>query len=363
VATIYDVAKAAGVSTKTVSRVLNSDAPVNHATREAVLAAMARLSYVPSNAARSMRSNRSGLIGLITGAISASPRDPQPAGLPDIFIVQGIQSALADSDITLLISDTGGNAERVPHLFRTLLEHRVEGLIYVAAYHQKVSLPRHAGGRPVVLVNCFDDDATPAVVPDDAACQQALVEALIAHGHRRIGFLTLPEELVARGLRLKGHRRALIAAGIDYDPALVITGDHHGGPGEAELLREAIEQLLSLADPPTVLCCGNDRLAMGVYGILRSRGLAVPGEISVAGFDDYRTISETLFPPLTTVELPYAAMGARAARTLLDLIRGEPREAGRSKELVRGPVRWRQSVTVRGPDVARIKSNRRRISP
>jgi LacI family transcriptional regulator len=102
---------------------------------------------------------------------------------------------------------------------------------------------------------------------------------------------------------------------------------------------------------------------MGVYGILRSRGLAVPGEISVAGFDDYRMICETLFPPLTTVELPYAAMGERAVRTLLRLIRGEAHEAGHSKELVRGPVRWRQSVTVRGPDVTRNKSNRRRISP
>ena len=96
-ATIYDVAKAANVSPKTVSRVLNGDAPVGKDTRDAVTAAMAALGYVPSSAARMMRSNRSGLIGLITGAISTSPEPIQPAGLPELLLVQGIQQAIAPS--------------------------------------------------------------------------------------------------------------------------------------------------------------------------------------------------------------------------------------------------------------------------
>ena len=107
-ATIYDVAALAKVSAKTVSRVLNGDAPVSRETREAIEAAIAELGFVPSNAARMMRSQRSGLIGLITGAISMSPEPTQPAGLPELFIVQGIQRALEPSGMTVMIADTGG---------------------------------------------------------------------------------------------------------------------------------------------------------------------------------------------------------------------------------------------------------------
>ena len=180
-ATIYDVARVAKVSPKTVSRVLNGDAPVGRETRVAVEAAIAQLGYVPSNAARMMRSNRSGLVGLITGAISTTQEPTQPAGLPDLFIVQGIQQAMAQSGMTLMIADTGGQLDKAAPLIQTFLCHRVEGLIYVAEYHQHVALPR------------------------------------------------------------------------------------------------------------------------------------VPDEISVAGYDNYRVIAETLYPPLTTVDLPYAAMGVRAA--------------------------------------------------
>src|SRR5688572_16209502 len=125
-ATIYDVAKAANVSPKTVSRVLNGDAPVGKETRDAVEAAMASLDYVPSNAARMMRSNRSGLIGLITGAISATTENIQIAGLPELLLVQGIQQTIALSGKTLMIADSGGHRDRVPHLLETFVRHRVE---------------------------------------------------------------------------------------------------------------------------------------------------------------------------------------------------------------------------------------------
>ena len=107
-ATIYDVARAAGVSPKTVSRVLNGDAPVKQRPKEAVQRAITELGYILSTAARAMRSNRSGLVGLITGAISLSPTRSAEGGLPDLFIVQGIQKAMETSGKTLLIADTGG---------------------------------------------------------------------------------------------------------------------------------------------------------------------------------------------------------------------------------------------------------------
>lgn len=343
-ATIYDVAKAANVSPKTVSRVLNGDAPVGQATRESVQTAMRDLGYVPSNAARMMRSNRSGLIGLITGALSQKLEPTEPTGLPDLYIVQGVQQVLADSGKTLMIADTGGVSDRVAALLQTFLQHRVEAVIYVADFHKEIQLDIARVSQPVMLVNCFDQIGTPSILPDDAACQHALVQDLIAAGHRRVGYLTLAPEMRATPLRLAGYRRALEQAGLPYDPALVVQAR---GPEETdapELLLPALARMLALPDRPTVICCGNDEMALRVYGLLRSRGLKVPEDISVAGFDNYRAIAETLYPPLTTVELPYRRMGQRAAERILSLIGDTDRTAG-GPEKVAGPVHWRSSVT------------------
>jgi LacI family transcriptional regulator len=355
-ATIYDVARIAGVSAKTVSRVLNSDAPVGKGTREAVEAAIAELGFVPSNAARMMRSQRSRLIGLITGAISMSPEPTQPAGLPELFIVQGIQKALAGSGMTLMIADTGGVIERAAPLIDTFVRHRVEGLIYVAEYHQRVKLPALPAGTPMVLVNCFDDRSTVAIVPDDRRGQHDLVARLVLAGHRRIGYLTLRTEMVAAQLRREGYAQALAEAGIAYDPVLVENCDLEGRDGETQLLWDAIDRMLRLSNPPSVLCCGNDKMALRVYGILRSMGRRVPSEVSVAGYDNHRVIAETLYPPLTTVDLPYTAMGVRAAQRLISLISGEIREE-KGPTLVAGPVYWRESVTeLRPANVSQLKS-------
>lgn len=357
-ATIYDVARKASVSPKTVSRVLNGDAPVNGKTREAVHAAMAELGYIPSNAARSMRSQRSGLVGLVTGAISMSPAG-EPVGLPDIYIVQGIQRALAEHGMTLLISDTGGHMERVPGLVQTFLEHRVEGLIYVADYHREVSLPANLRGRHVVLANCFDAVGTPAVVPDDEGGQFALTAGLVTRGHRRIGFLTLPEHQAARPLRLAGYERALAAARIPFDPDLVVTGAIADPAHEYDYLWDALERILRQEPRPSVVCCANDKMAMRVYGLLRERGLRVPQDIGVAGYDDYRIICEHLHPTLTSVELPYGAMGVRAAEKLMRLISGTPKPNEAATEVVPGPVVWRESVPTGDTVVTPIDIRRR----
>ena len=343
-ATIYDVAREAGVSPKTVSRVLNGDAPVHQNTRARVEAAIVKLDFIRSHAARTMRSQRSGLIGIITGAISSSPNYGEPAGLPDIQIVQGAQRIFAQENLTTLISDTGGRQERVPELVQTLLEHRVEGLIYVAEYHQKVSFPKSAARNPLVLVNCYDDEGTPSVLPDDTNGHHNLIKGLIARGHRRIGYLTLPEQQAAQPLRLIGHKRALEEAGIGFDPALVIPAALMDPFHEYDLLWDALDRLLALSNPPSVICCANDKMAMRIYGLLRERGLRVPEDISVAGYDDYSVIANYLHPGLSTVVLPYEAMGARAAQRLLRLIRGQTEPSETSTELVPGPPVWRGSV-------------------
>lgn len=347
--TIYDVARRAGVSPKTVSRVLNGDGPVGEQTRQHVEEAMRELGYVRSNAARMMRAQKSGIVGLITGAISTKNQPSTQQGLPDLFIVQGIQRALESSGMTVMIADTAGRQDRVPHLFSTFLSHRVEGLIYVAEYHQEVTLPRISDNTPLVLANCFDAHGTPSVVPDDRRLQAELVRRLIAAGHRRIAYLSLRPDMVAGKLRPLGYRDVLQEAGLTVDPALLQHVDFDQPEIGPQLLWDTIDRMLQLDQPPTVLCCGNDQMAMMVYGILRSMGRKVPDEIGVAGFDNYRAIAETLYPPLTTVDLPYNALGARAGERLLQLISGEGRD-DHSPVRVAGPVHWRASVNEVRPE-------------
>lgn len=344
-ATIYDVARAAGVSPKTVSRVINGDAPVKEKTKVAVRKAIAELGYVPSTAARAMRSNKSGLVGLITGAISLSPNRSDTSGLPDLFIVQGIQKAMETSGKTLLIADTGGRMERVPELMRTFEEHRVEGLIYVAEHHRKVSLPEVSSSTKLVLANCYDEKGTPSVLPNDYQGQRNLVTNLIEKGHRRIAYLTLSPRLVATELRSRGYRDALEEAGIEYDPSLLIAADIDAPDNDVEfqLLWDALDRVLALPQPPSLICFGNDRMAMRAYGILRSRGVSLPDDLSVAGYDNHKLITQTLYPTLASAELPYAAIGIRATEVLFALINGTAGELA-DPILVSGPVTPGDSV-------------------
>jgi len=343
-ATIYDVADLAGVSVKTVSRVLNRDAPVSEATRQRVETAMAELQYIPSIAARSIKSQKSGLVGLITGAISTVADKPGDAGLPEIHIVQGAQGVFEVSGKTLLISDTGGNSDRVPHLIRTFRQHRVEGLLYVADHFKRVDLDITEAATKAVLVNCIDDRGTPAVIPDDESGQLALTRKVVQAGHRRIAYLTLGRAILATQARLIGYKRALEEAGIAFDPDLVAASEMFGTQGEHQLIWDALDRFLLHPQPPTAICCGNDRLAMAVYGILRDRGVGVPDQISVVGYDDHKLVSETLYPALTTAELPYTAMGARAADLLLNLISDPAAEPPQQPIHVRGQVVERASL-------------------
>jgi LacI family transcriptional regulator len=324
---------------------------------KAVRAAIKELGYIPSSAARAMRSNKSGLIGLITGAITQSPSRRDMSGLPDLFIVQGIQRAIETSGKTLLIADTGGSMERVPELMRTFEEHRVEGLIYVADYHREVSLPPLSAGTRLVLANCYDRSGTASVLPNDYQGQKLLVRGLIERNHSRIAYLSLARSLDATRLRTQGYLDALAEAGIDHDPELVIPADIEtpDAAAEEQLLWDAIDRALSLPEPPTAICFGNDRMAMRAYGILRSRGLKLPDDISVAGYDNYTLITESLFPTLTSVELPYNAIGIRATQLLLTMINeGSPAPA--KPVLVSGPVKHGNSVRELPPQIHRLSS-------
>ncbi|ULJ64897.1 LacI family DNA-binding transcriptional regulator [Wielerella bovis] len=345
--TIYDVARLAGVSPKTVSRVLNNDVPVKETTREAVEQAIQTLGYIPSSAARALRSQRSGLIGVIMGVADENMQQTDVhGGLPEMFLTQGAQQIAAQMGKTLMIADCGGDSKRVPDLIRQFQQYRAEGIICVSESHQKIRLPFQPN-CPVVLLNCFDDAGTPAILPDDENNQRRLTERLIANGHQRIAYITLPTNIVATQQRLQGYRAALWNAGLVVDNALIATG-YTDRSNKIDDLWAALNNIMRQPEKPTVICCGNDEMAMRVYGMLRVQGVKIPEEMSIAGFDDHRQIAETLYPALTTVELPYVKMGKRAAELLLQLIHNkQPENIPLQAERIMGEVAWRESVLTR----------------
>lgn len=343
-ANINDVAQLAGVSIKTVSRVINNEPSIRDSTRAKVEAAIEKLEYRPHAGARAMRSSKSGIIGLITGVLSAASHDPLESGLSELHLLRGVQEACREDGKTLMIADSPGSAEAVSKLLRQFESHRVEGVIYAADHHQQVLFP-HSDSFPLVLTNCFDALGTPAVVPDDTQGQGIAVDYLIRSGHRRLAYVGLPDELVASRLRLTGFLNAARRAGLDerdlswrqcgpFDPARPFAD-----------LPALLAELTGQPKPPTAYCFGNDLMAMRALAWFRDQGIRVPEDVSVVGYDNDEVLIRHMEDPLTTVTLPYRDMGREAYRWLSDILRGKataqadrPRRVP-SELIIRGTVR------------------------
>ena len=345
--TIYNVAEVAKVSIKTVSRVMNEESKVRPDTKQRVLDAIKSLDYSPSIAARTMVTQKSGLIGLITSAITSASKVPELAGLPSIDLVKGIHSVIEDSGKTLMIADTGGVLRHSDNLAQTFREHRVEGMIYVSDFNQTIKAPSSFSDIPSVLVNCFDSSGkTPAVAPDDEIGGFKMAEAAIRKGHRHIGYLSLPTERIAGIDRQNGFRRAHKEMDIPLNEDLIIPCSKGGADFESEnkLMREGLNIILSFENRTTAICCGNDRMAMNLYKLLNQLGIRIPEDISVVGFDNYTMISELLEPGLTTVELPYTEIGKRGGEKLLNFIQNIEEDSVNLLERVTCEVVWRNSL-------------------
>ncbi len=196
---------------------------------------------------------------------------------------------------------------------RALTGRGAVGLIYMAIFTRRLVVPKyvHQLKLPVVLLNCTTEDgAFPAVVPAEVGGGEAATRHLIEQGHRRIATIMGEPWMDAAKDRLKGYRRALTAAGLPYDPTLVLEGDWSASAGYA-----ATVKLLALPERPTAIFCQNDRTAIGCYEALKEAGLVIPDDISVIGYDD-EEISRHLHPQLTTVVLPHRAMGQWAVEHL-----------------------------------------------
>ena len=304
---MYDVARAAGVSQTTVSFVVNNAPNTNIApeTRERVWAAVEELGWRPNAMARSLSLQRSHTIGLISDEVATSPH----AGK----IIQGAQDAAWDDSKMLLVINTGGKPAIESAALEMMLERRVEGIIYATMYHHAVTPPPELAHVPTVLLDCFvDDRSLPSVVPDEVQGGRTAAELLLARGHRRIGFINDVGPIPASFGRLEGYRQALTSFGVPFDETLIRSGASIASEG----YRCAVD-LLQLPRRPTALFCFNDSMAMGVYEAARKLGLRIPADIAIVGFDNQELIATQLDPPLTTVALPHYELGRWAVQYLL----------------------------------------------
>lgn len=309
-----DIARRLDVSQATVSLVLN-DAPgtrISAGMRERVLAVARELGYVKALPARRVSE---GAIGLILDDVTAS-RHAAP-------LIEGVRSQAAANGYTVLMTVAGGDADDAGAALDQLAQRPLAGIIYATLVTQAMPAPPpRLAGFPVVLLNCYQPRGRySSVIPGDVAGAFAGTSALIAAGHRRIAMINAGE----RGLdavrdRLRGYRQALATHDIPVDPALISIG-----AWSLELGRAHMHRLLDLPQPPTAVFCFSDRVAMGVYDAVRQRGLTIPGDISVVGFDN-ESLAAQIAPPLSTLVLPHEDMGRWAVTELLDRV-ANPRKA------------------------------------
>ncbi|QBI00759.1 LacI family DNA-binding transcriptional regulator [Pseudoduganella albidiflava] len=305
--TIHDVAEKAGVSIKTVSRVLNDASSVSDKTRAKIEQAMQALDFAPSAAARMLRGRPTDLVSVIAEQLTTTPDSSE--------IIKGIQSVCEEFGKMLLIGETGGHPGTAGRLVADMRERRVEAIMFATPHHAHVTIGPALGATPTVLVNCFESPARfPQIVPDDEGGGYAAAQLVLKAGHKKIALLQLIDNMVATRLRLQGFLRAMREHGVRPREEWMLHGALPIPDAEFSHLEDAIDRLFASADRPTAILCGNDKMAMRAIFILQRRGLRVPDDVSVVGFDDFRLISEALDPGLTTVSLPYREMGALAAR-------------------------------------------------
>lgn len=334
-ATIKEVARRAGVSVRTVSRVLNNHPHVADATRQRVLTVIEELDFRPSAAARYMRTGQSQLIGFIT--------DEVPQNVFNYELIIGAQQTAWEHEKLLFLLNTGNDPQVEMRAINAMRDHQVEGIIYATMYHRQITRSQFPEDIPVVLVNCFADDRSlPSIVPDEVGGGRLATETLLEKGHRRIGFVNVAAKEPAPLGRLEGYRQALAHYGIPFDEELVRFVEEPF-EGLATSTYDCVLSLLQMSDPPTGIFCFNDMMALGAYDAIRKSNLRIPEDVAIVGFDNVEMLAAQIHPPLTTIELPLFEMGQLAIRMLLGEV--ETIQDGRPVQYVMEcPLIMRRSV-------------------
>jgi LacI family transcriptional regulator len=309
-ATLRTIAEAAGVHPSTASRVLNSDesARVGDETAERVRRVAAKLGYEPHPWARSLRTNRTLMVGLII------PR------LTDVVLAQMFEAAedrAREHGYQAVTLSTRDRPDEERRLVNLLLDRRVDGLILATSLLEDPLLDElEEQGVPFILMNRCSG-AHPAVRGDDELGGYLAAKHLLARGHRRIGFAAGPVRVSTAALRLNGFRRAHREAGVDLDESLIVESSFAVDGGVT-----AGGKLLGLPEPPTAIFAVNDSTALGVMAAARDLGIRVPEEVALVGYNDSE-IAGVLPVPLSSVALPLEEIGRLAVDLLLERIAGQ----------------------------------------
>jgi LacI family transcriptional regulator len=335
--TIDDVAELAGVSIKTVSRVVNQEPNVREATRAKVDAAIARLNYQPNKAARNLASHHSHLIGLIYD--DPSYYETPSAGYV-IRMQQGALSACHSSDYELLIHPCQYRKKDIGKEIKTLIEQvRPDGIVLAAPLSNMPKIVRaiEATGTPMVRLSPGTANGRQlSVVTNDREISAEMTRYLASLGHTRIAFITGHPSAKAVGNRYLGYRDGLEQSGLKFSEQLVAAGDNSIGSGE-----ECAMQLLKRKNRPSAIFAANDDMAAGVIRVADRLGIKVPAELSVAGFDDI-ALARQIYPALTTINQPLSAMAEHAAVALIASIRDKRPLLG--TEIVPAKIQIREST-------------------
>ena len=306
--TIREIADLAGVSIATVSRVVNGRDDVSPETRDLVQRIIREHGYTANRSARGLSAGRTGLVGVLV-----------PLVYPAYFsgILAGAAEALHEQDIRLVLSPTQHEHDREVSLLERLMHGMTDGALLVLPEESSEELESllDQGYRFVVVDPLVRlDERIPAVSAAHAAGADQAIRHLLGLGHRRIAAITGPGGWVATEERRRGYHSALAAVGILPDPALEVEADFEVAGGAA-----ATDQLLDLPEPPTAIFAFNDNLAIGAVQAARARGLQLPDDLSIVGFDDVEHAT-IVSPALTTIRQPLAEMGRMAVSMLLRLL-------------------------------------------
>lgn len=317
--TLRDVADAAGVHPATASRALNpaTRGLVNADTARRVMKVAESLGYRPNPIARSLKTAKSGTVGLVIPDLT-NPLFPP--------IVRGIEDVLEPAGYSGLIVNTDNDPSREQAQVELLRSRQVEGLIVATAVlHHPLLEQLQAEGVPMVMVNRRPDGVdVPSITPDDAHGIELAVAHLASLGHERVAHLAGPANTSTGVARARAFRNAVREHDMADDPALAVTCELWTEDAGAAALRE----LLDDGEEFTAIVAGNDLIALGCYDVFSERGISCPDQMSVVGFNDMPYLDK-LAPPLTTVAIPHQQIGAEAARLLLEAIT-EPDRPARS---------------------------------
>jgi LacI family transcriptional regulator len=309
--TLQDVAAQAGVSTATVSRCLNSPDQVAKKTRDKVLSAVRQLGYSPNFGARAMASRRTNTIGAIIPTMENA-----------VFArgLQAFQEELRQHGYTMLVASTSYQPEVEEEQIRTLVARGADALLLIGHRRDpEIYAFLEAQGVPALVVWAFDPEAPRASVGfDNRRAMRTLVQEVIAKGHTRIAMISAETAQNDRAdARLQGIKDAMADARLPPENLRCVFTPYaikNGSDAFAALMREV--------PPPTAVVCGNDVLAVGALRQAHAMGLAVPGDVSITGFDDIE-LAQVAYPSLTTVHVPHREMGRRAAQVLIGMVQDQ----------------------------------------